>query len=78
MRRRDGLSTNITSCRLQHVEKRASGLVAHDIELPLGYHCLTLSVANMIGKAALCTSISPLPMGPSLHLDGEYAQDLRF
>ena len=50
-----GLSINITSRRLRYVEKMAHGLVAHDIELPSGYHRVTLSIAEAIGKTASCT-----------------------
>ena len=62
MRRTDGLSINITSRLLEHAEKTANGLVAHDIELPPGYHRVTLSRTFNLWVAR----------GPSRHLDTEH------
>src|SRR5262245_10900990 len=46
------LGINITRRLLEHAEKTASGLVAHDIELPSGNHRVTLSIADTTGKTA--------------------------
>lgn len=52
MRRTEGLSINITSRQLAHAEKTANGLVAHDIELPLSNHRVTLLIADTTEKTA--------------------------
>ena len=77
MRRTDGLSIDSTSRRPQHVEKSANGLVAHDIELPLGYRRVPLLFPTGSERRPRAPSISRLPASPSLHLDTEHAQDLR-
>jgi len=54
-RRREGRSLNITSRQPRHVEKAANDLVAHDMELASGYHRVTQSAADTLGKTALCS-----------------------
>jgi hypothetical protein len=49
------LSINIISRLLEHAEKTACGLVAHDIGLPAGNHCVTLSIVDTTGKSAART-----------------------
>jgi len=46
------LGLNITRRLLEHADKTANGLVAHDIELPSGNHRVTLSIADTTGKTA--------------------------
>ena len=56
------LGINITRRLLEHADKTANGLVAHDIELPSGNHRVTLSIADTTGKTASRTfnlSVAP-------------------
>jgi len=46
------LGLNITRRLLEHADKTANGLVAHDIELPMGYHRVTPSIADANGTTA--------------------------
>jgi hypothetical protein len=46
MRRTDRLSIHIINRLLDHAENMADGPVAHDIELPPGYHRAALSIAH--------------------------------
>lgn len=46
------LGIDITRRLLDHAATTANGLVAADVELPLGSHRVTLSIADTSGKSA--------------------------
>jgi hypothetical protein len=46
------LGINITSRLLEHAVSTANGLTAANVELPLGNHRVTLSIADTSGKSA--------------------------
>ena len=46
------LGINITSRILEHAIKTPDSLVAEDVDLPLGDHRVTVSIANTAGKTA--------------------------
>ena len=46
------LGINITNRLLEHARTTPDGLLAEDVDLPLGDHRITLSIANTSGKSA--------------------------
>jgi hypothetical protein len=46
------LGINITRRLLEHSSVTASGLVAHDVELPPGDHRVTMSIADTSGRTS--------------------------
>jgi hypothetical protein len=46
------LGINITRRLLEHAKKTTDTLLAEDVDLPLGDHKVTLSIANISGKTA--------------------------
>jgi hypothetical protein len=46
------LGINVTRRLLDHAVTTAGGLVAHDVDLPLGDHRVTVSIADTAGRSA--------------------------
>lgn len=46
------LGINVTRRLLEHAVITANGLVAHQVELPVGNHRITLSIADSAGRSA--------------------------